>query len=85
MRLYVGNLAFDAENGHLFEAFGKFGKVDQAEVVRDRETFRSRGFAFVTMPNDEQAAAAIEGMNGQLICERRVNVTEAHARGGGRR
>ena len=59
--IYVGNLSFDVADAQLQEAFSAFGAVDQAKVVVDRETGRSRGFGFVEMANDGEANAAIEG------------------------
>ena len=59
MRIYVGNLSYQTTDEHLEAAFSAFGAVGSASVVRDRHTGESRGFGFVEMDNDEEAAAAI--------------------------
>ena len=90
MNIYVGNLSFDATDEDIRQAFGEYGEVDEVNIVRDRETGRPRGFCFVQMPKDEEAKAAIEGMNLQRIAGRAVTVNEARPRtdrprrGGGR-
>ena len=84
--IYVGNLSFDMTEAGLQEAFAAFGAVDVAKVVMDRATGRSRGFGFVEMPNDQEAQAAIEGLNGTEIGGRTVTVNVAKPkadRGGG--
>ncbi len=86
--IYVGNLSFDATDASLQEAFAAFGAVDKASVVTDRETGRSRGFGFVEMGNDEEGAAAIEGLNGTDLGGRTIKVNvakprEDRPRGGG--
>ena len=86
MDIYVGNVSFGASEGDLQDAFEQFGSVSQVKIITDRETGRSRGFAFITMDNDDEARAAIEGMNGQEIDGREVTVREATPRaprGGG--
>lgn len=86
-RLYVGNLTFSVASDDLRELFEPFGTVVSAEVLSDRESGRSRGFGFVEMENDEDADAAIAGLDGQEHEGRRLNVNEARARteGGGPR
>ena len=89
--IYVGNLAFAATDDDLRSAFEQFGEVTSVNVIMDRETGRSRGFAFVEMADKEQAGEAIEQLNGQEIAGRSVTVNEARPReprgggGGGRR
>ena len=87
MNIYVGNLSRDATEADVEQAFSEFGEVSIVNIIADRETGRPRGFAFVEMPNDEEAKAAIEGMNLQRIVGRAVNVNEARpkrdTRGGG--
>ena len=92
--IYVGNLSFDVSDASLQEAFAAFGAVDKANVVTDRMTGRSRGFGFVEMANDEEATAAIEGLNGTELGGRTITVNVAKPRedrprggggGGGRR
>ena len=64
MNIFVGNLAWGVDDVALREAFEAFGSVDSARVIHDRETGRSRGFGFIEMPNQEEAEAALEGMEG---------------------
>ncbi len=80
MRIYVGNLAYDTDETGLRVAFSEFGEVDDAAVVSDRETGRSRGFGFVTMNNDEEGKKAIEGINGTELDGRTLVANEARPR-----
>ena len=80
MKIYVGNLSFKTTDDILRDRFAEFGDVDEAVVVTDRETGRSRGFGFVTMPDDAQARDAIEAINGQEFEGRTLNVSEARPR-----
>ena len=85
-RLYVGNLAFHTTEDALNRAFSAFGEVQEATLVLDRETGRSRGFAFVAMANAEDAQKAIAEMNGAELDGRALRVNEAEERrprGGG--
>jgi RNA recognition motif-containing protein len=85
-RLYVGNLSFNTNADGVRTAFQEFGTVSDVHLVTDRETGRSRGFAFVTMGSPEEAAKAIEGMDGHTLDGRPLRVNEAEqrqARGGG--
>jgi RNA recognition motif-containing protein len=79
-KLYVGNLAYSVRDEDLNEAFGAFGAVNSAKVMMDRETGRSKGFGFVEMSSDNDAQAAINGLNGQAIAGRAVVVNEARPR-----
>ena len=87
--IYVGNLSYDAGEEELREVFEAFGTVTSITVIKDRDTGRSRGFAFVEMANDEEADAAIEGLNQQDHMGRALNVNETRPkserarRGGG--
>ena len=88
--IYVGNLSFDVSDTQLQESFAAFGAVDKANVVTDRMTGRSRGFGFIEMPNDEEANAAIESLNGSDLGGRQITVNVAkpkadRPRGGGGR
>ena len=88
-KLYVGNLSFRTTSDELREAFSAAGTVESASVIEDRETGRSRGFAFVEMATPEEAAAAIEAFNGKDFGGRNLTVNEAKPRtdrggGGGR-
>lgn len=80
MNLYVSNLAYALTDHELAEAFGQFGNVASARVVLDRETGRSRGFGFVDMPDDNEARAAIDGMNNASLAGRPLKVVEARPR-----
>src|SRR6476646_1232437 len=79
-KLYVGNLAFQTTSQDLQELFAQAGTVESASVVEDRDTGRSRGFAFVEMSSNEEAAAAIEQFNGKEIGGRALKVNEAKPR-----
>ena len=89
-KLYVGNLAFQTTSQELQELFAQAGTVESASVVEDRDTGRSRGFAFVEMSTKEEAATAIEQFNGKEVGGRALKVNEAKPRenrsggGGGR-
>jgi cold-inducible RNA-binding protein len=88
-KLYVGNLAFQTTSQELQELFAQAGTVESASVVEDRDTGRSRGFAFVEMSTKEEAASAIEQFNGKEVGGRALKVNEAKPRenrggGGGR-
>lgn len=80
MEIYVGNLSYNVTEGDLIGQFEAFGTVDQLKVILDRDTGRPRGFAFVTMNNDEEAKAAIEGLNGVDYAGREMSVREATPR-----
>ena len=88
-KLYVGNIAFSVDSNALQDAFAAFGTVESEKVITDRDTGRSKGFAFVEMSSDEEAQSAISGMNGNPLEGRNVNVSEARPqeprsdRGGG--
>src|ERR1700674_1440508 len=86
MKLYVCNLSFQTSSGDLQQLFSQAGTVESASVIEDRETGRSRGFAFVEMATPEEAAAAIEQFNGKDFGGRNLTVNEAKPRadrGGG--
>jgi RNA recognition motif-containing protein len=85
-KLYVGNLGWGVTDDQLRELFGPYGTVQLAQVIMDRDTGRSKGFAFVEMTTDQEAQAAITGMNGQVVDGRPLTVNEARPkedRGGG--
>ena len=79
-KLYVGNLSFRTTSEELREAFAAVGTVESASVIEDRDTGRSRGFAFVEMATPEEAAAAIEQFNGKDFGGRNLTVNEAKPR-----
>jgi RNA recognition motif-containing protein len=76
-KVYVGNLSYDTTEDTLREAFAAHGEVTSINVVTDRYTGRSRGFAFVEMATDEAAAAAISALDGQMLDGRQLKVGEA--------
>jgi RNA recognition motif-containing protein len=84
-RLYVGNLSYNSTEESLREQFSACGGVSEVHVVLDRDTGRSRGFAFVTMESDAAAQKAINEMNGANVDGRALRVNEAEERrnGGG--
>ena len=85
-RLYVGNLSFQTKAETIRTAFGAMGEVTDVHVVTDRETGQPRGFAFVTMGSQNEAAKAIAEMNGAMLDGRTLRVNEAEERpnrGGG--
>jgi RNA recognition motif-containing protein len=79
-KLYCGNLGYNVTSSDLDQMFAEFGTVKSAEVINDRETGRSKGFGFVEMQSDEEANAAINGMNGQERDGRALTVNEAKPR-----
>ena len=90
-KMYVGNLSYDATDGDLRELFEAHGTVTDVFIVKDRESGRPRGFAFVSMETPEEMNAAIEGLNGEEFLGRNLTINEARPReerpqgGGGRR
>ena len=79
-KLYVGNLPFQTTSDELRDHFAQAGNVESASVVEDRMTGRSRGFGFVEMATAEEAAAAIEQLNGKDFGGRNLTVNEARPR-----
>jgi RNA recognition motif-containing protein len=79
-RIYVGNLSYQTNDDSLQQAFEAFGEVASVTVLQDRETGRSRGFGFVEMTNDDEAAAAISGLNDTQLDGRNLKVNEARPR-----
>jgi RNA recognition motif-containing protein len=85
--LYVGNLSYDVTDSQLEQLCAQYGTVQSAQVIMDRDTGRSKGFGFVEMGSDQEAQAAIAGLNGQMSGGRSLTVNEAKPRedrGGGR-
>ena len=76
-KLYVGNLSYGMTDDGLKDAFSKVGAVDSANIITDKMTGRSRGFGFVSMPNDDEALKAIDSMNGLDLDGRKLTVNEA--------
>ncbi len=83
-RVFVGNLPFSATEDQLRELFAQHGDVVSAEIVKDKFTERSRGFAFVEMATEEAAAAAVAALNQHQMDGRPLTVNEARARTEGR-
>lgn len=90
-KLYVGNLSYGTDKNVLQQLFAAYGTVVSAQVITDRETGRSKGFGFVEMGSDQEAQAAIAGLNGKGVDGRDLTVNEARPQedrggfGGGRR
>ena len=76
-KLYVGNLGYGVTDQDLEQMFAQYGTVQSAKVIMDRESGRSKGFAFVEMSNDSEAKAAIEALNGSEVGGRALTVNEA--------
>lgn len=76
-KLYVGNLSYSLDDQYLVDLFSEFGTVESARIITDRESGRSKGFAFVEMSSDTEAQAAIEKLNGTDQQGRAMNVSEA--------
>jgi RNA recognition motif-containing protein len=85
MNIYVGNLPFTITEEELRQAFGSFGQVASASIIKDRSSGQSKGFGFIEMPVADEAQAAISGMNGKEIKGRKLNVNEARPRSDDRR
>ena len=86
MKLYLGNLPFSASEEDIREAFSAYGTIEDLFIPLDRETNRPRGFAFITLQDDDQARKAIEEMDGVDLQGRNLRVNEAEERrpsGGG--
>ena len=79
-KLFVGNLSFEVTENDLEDAFVAFGPVSEVNLMTDRSTGRSRGFAFITMATPEGAQAAIQGMGGKELKGRALTVNEARPR-----
>lgn len=89
MNIYVANLSFDLRDGDLKDYFTPYGEVASAKIIMDKITNRSRGFAFVEMPDDNAAQKAITELNGSMVNGRPITVNEAKPKpegssGGGR-
>ena len=85
-KLYVGGVSYDETDESLRALFAPHGTVNSAMIIMDRETGRSKGFGFVEMASDKEAATAISAVNGQTVNGRTLTVNEAkpkESRGGG--
>lgn len=79
-RVFVGNLPFSATEDQLRELFAQHGEVSSVDIIRDKFTDRSRGFAFIEMVSDTEADAAIAALNGYNMENRPLTVNEARPR-----
>ncbi|WP_455665852.1 RNA recognition motif domain-containing protein [Phocaeicola sp.] len=77
MNLYIGNLSYNVREGDLKSVMEEYGTVASVKLIMDRETRRSKGFAFVEMPNDEEAQRAIKELNGAEYVNRTMVGKEA--------
>lgn len=82
MNIYAGNLSHETTDDDLREAFGAFGQVSSATVIKDRFSGESRGFGFVEMPSKDEAQKAIDEMNGKDLKGRAITVNEARPKTG---
>lgn len=80
MNIFVASLNFKTKQEDLQKAFEAYGQVTSAKIVKDRVTGRSKGFGFVEMPNDEEAARAIAGLNDSELDGRQLVVKQANPR-----
>jgi len=85
MNIYVGNLSYSVTEDDLKQAFEAFGQVASVSIIKDKFSNQSKGFGFVEMPTQEEAQAAISGMNGKELKGRAMNVNEARPRTDDRR
>lgn len=79
-KLYVGNLSYDLSEDQLKTMFGQYGAVEEVKLIVDRETQRSRGFAFVTMETEEEASNAMSNLAETEVGGRPLKVSEARER-----
>jgi len=77
MRIYVGNLSYEATDEDLRTTFEGFGEVESVTIIKDKFSGKSKGFGFVEMPSQEEAQSAVEGLNGHELKGRKLNVNEA--------
>jgi RNA recognition motif-containing protein len=80
MNIFVGNLSFDTTDEDLRSEFSIYGELSSVSIPKDKFTNKSRGFAFVEMPNNDEAKKAVEGLNGKSINGRNINAAEAKPR-----
>jgi RNA recognition motif-containing protein len=79
-KLYVGGLSYDTTDDQLREAFAKFGTVESAKVIMDRDFNRSKGFGFVEMASNSEALKAMQGLNGTMLDGKQIKVDHAQER-----
>jgi len=83
-KLYVGNLSYQTDDAELQDHFATIGTVESARVIFDRDSGRSKGFGFVEMASEDDAAQAVEQLNGSSLSGRNIRVSEAKPQEGGR-
>lgn len=81
LRIYIGNMPYSVSSEDLSELFGEYGHVQDATVIMDRETGRSKGFGFIEMPNNSEADRAIKELNSTQLQGRMITVNQARPRG----
>ena len=77
MKIYIGNLSFNTTEERLKNIFSDFGEVESVNIIKDKETDKSKGFAFVEIEKTENALKAIEALNGKLFDGRKLRVNQA--------
>ena len=82
-KLYVGNLSYDVDSSALEQMFAAYGTVQSAQIISDRDTGRSKGYAFVEMASGDEAERAIKDLNNYNLNGRSIVVNEARPRAGG--
>ncbi|NPA43769.1 MAG: RNA-binding protein [Chlorobi bacterium] len=80
MNIYVGNIPYRTDEEELRELFEAYGRVDSVKIITDRFTGRSKGFGFVEMPDEDEAQAAIQALNGKEVDGRPLRVNQAKPR-----
>jgi len=80
MKIYVGNLSYDATEEDIRQEFTAFGKVESVSIITDRYSGQPKGFGFVEMPSVSEGQAAIAGLNGKTLKDRTLNVNAARPR-----
>lgn len=80
MEIYVGNVSFDSTEEQIRDLFDGFGSVEHVSMITDWDTGRCRGFCFVGMPNEGEARAAIEALNGTALQGRALTINQARPR-----
>jgi cold-inducible RNA-binding protein len=80
MKLYVGNLSYEVSEEDLRQAFEPFGQIESAVIIKDKVSGRSKGFGFVEFSSQADGQSAIDGLNGQDLKGRNINVNEARPR-----
>ena len=79
MNIYIGNLSFNATEEELEKLFSERGKVSSVDIIKDKFTGKSKGFAFVEMPDQTEAESAIQALNGKKVKDRNIMVNQARS------